>query len=233
MMKRLLAVVVYLVAVQVYAQNAPVAERGPNVSVSASATATLPNDRMHAWLRTEAENASAAAAAADVNARMARALARLKAIPAIDVASSGYSSDPIVDKGKATRWRVSQSIKLGSADFAVLASAVGSLQEDGMLLSGLGFSLSDAARKSAEDRVTAQAIQAWRQRAASAAEALGFGAWRVGSVSVQSNDAPRPFMQMRSEMKVMAAAAAPVAAEAGTTDVTVNVSGDAVLSAPR
>jgi hypothetical protein len=40
-------------------------------------------------------------------------------------------------------------------------------------------------------------------------------------------------MQMRSEMKVMTAAAAPVAADAGTTDVTVSVSGDAVLSAPR
>ncbi|MEO6929281.1 MAG: SIMPL domain-containing protein [Casimicrobiaceae bacterium] len=216
-----------------FAQSASTAERVPSVNVSASASVTLPNDRMHAWLRTEAESVNAAAAAGEVNGRMGRVLNKLKALPAIDVASSGYSSDAIVDKGKPTRWRVSQSVTLGSADFAVLASAIGSLQDDGMLLSGLGFSLSATARKEAEDRVTQQAIHAWQQRAANAAQALGYGAWRVGTVNVQTSDGARPYMAMRSDMKTMAVAAAPVAADAGTTDVSVSVSGEALLSAPR
>ena len=231
-MKVAMVLILCAAALPAFAQNAA-PERSPSVNVSASASVTLPNDRMHAWLRTEAENVSAAAAAAEVNARMARALAQLKSMPAIDVASSGYSSDAIVDKGKPTRWRVSQSIKLDSADFAVLATAVGNLQADGMLLSGLGFSLSDAARSKAEDGVTARAIHAWQQRAAGAAQALGYGVWRVGTVNVQTNDAPRPYMAVRSAMKVMDAAPQPVAADAGTTDVTVNVAGDALLSSPR
>jgi predicted secreted protein len=222
-----------LVASSALAQTAIPADRVPSVTVNASATATLPNDRMSAWLRTESENASAAVAAADVNTRMARALAKLKAQPAIKVASSGYSTNAIVEKGKPTRWRVSQAITLDSADFAVLATEVGKLQDDGMLLSGLGFSLSDAARKTAEDSVTQQAIKSWQERAQNAAQALGYTAWRVGTVHVQTNDGPRPYMAMRSEMKTMAAAPAPVAADAGTTDVTVNVSGDALLSSPH
>ncbi len=209
-------------------------DRAASVNVSASATATLANDRMHAVLRAESENPAAAIAAADVNGRMARVLARLKAQPSILATTSGYSTDAIAEKGKPTRWRVTQSIKLESGDFTMLATEIGKLQDDGMLLSGLGFALSEASRKAAEDSVTQQAIKAWQQRVQSAAQALGYGAWRTGTVNIQSNDGPRPYMAMRSEMKAMGAGSpAPVAVDAGTVDVTVNVSGDAILLAPR
>ena len=49
----------------------------PIVTVSASATATVSNDRLQAWLRAEAENPSAAAAASQVNAFIAKALAQM------------------------------------------------------------------------------------------------------------------------------------------------------------
>jgi predicted secreted protein len=215
------------------AQTPAVAERPPSVSVNASATATLANDRMYAWLRAEKEDASAAAAAADVNTRMARVLARLKAQPTINVASMGYSTDPIVDKDKPKRWRVSQSLRLDSADFATLAAEIGTLQDAGLLLGGLGYGVSEAARRSAEDGLARQAIKAWQERAQTAADALGYAAWRVGSVQVQTNDGPRPYLAMRSELKTMNAAPAPVAADAGTTEVTVSVAGDAVLTSKR
>ena len=74
-----------------------------------------------------------------------------------------------------------------------------------------------------------EAVKSWQPRAQNAVQALGSGAGRVGTVHVQSNESPRPYMAMRSEMKSMAAPA-PIAADAGTTDVTVNVNGEAVLS---
>ena len=206
----------------------------PTVNVTASATVTLPNNRMTAWLRAEAENPSAKAAAADVNARVTRALARIKGIPAITASSAGYGTDQISDKGKPARWRVAQTIKLESADFATLAGEIGNLQDDGMLFSGMAFSLSDDARRTAEDGVTQQAIKAWQQRAQNAATALGYSTWRVGEVNVQTNDGGRPFPVMRSDMKMMsAAAAAPPPVEAGTADVTVTVNGSAVLQATK
>src|SRR5581483_9787422 len=50
----------------------------PTVTVTASATASVANDRLQAWLRTEAEHVDPAAAANQVNAAMAKALARAK-----------------------------------------------------------------------------------------------------------------------------------------------------------
>ena len=52
----------------------------PSVAVTGAATGTVQNDRMQATVRVEAENASAAAAASEVNARMAKALARAKSV---------------------------------------------------------------------------------------------------------------------------------------------------------
>jgi predicted secreted protein len=211
----------------------PTTMRPPSVAVTASATATLTNDRMYAWLRVEKEDASAANAAADVNARMARVQALVRSETSIEAASAGYSTQQIVDKDKPRRWRVSQTLRLAGSDFAVLAAMTGKLQEQGVLLDGLGYGLSQPAHQRAEDDLMREAIKAWQSRARTAADALGYASWRVGSVQVQTNDGTRPMM-MRAEMMSMGAMAAqPVAVEAGTTDVTVSVSGDAVLEAKR
>src|SRR5260370_34568421 len=77
----------------VLAQAPPVAL--PSVNVSASATATVSNDRLQAWLRTEAENVSPAVAAAQVNAASAQAMAEAKAVPGVKVATLGYSTQPL------------------------------------------------------------------------------------------------------------------------------------------
>jgi predicted secreted protein len=204
----------------------------PTVIVSASATATVANDRLQAWLRTEAENVSPAAAAAQVNAASAKAISDAKAYPSVKVATMGYSTQQIAEKGKPTRWRVTQTISVDATDFTAASTLLSKLQdENGLLLSGMNFSIADKTRRDAEDAVTKQAIQSWQARAQQAAQALGFATWRVGNVSVQAGGGPA-FPVMRAQA-MTAMAAPPVAMEAGTTDVTVNVSGDAVLVTPR
>jgi uncharacterized protein YggE len=79
--------------------------------------------------------------------------------------------------------------------------------------------------------LTQQAIRSWQARAQQAAQGLGFASWRVGHVSVQATGGGPVFPMMRTQA-VSAMAAPPVALEAGTTDVTVNVSGDAILDTP-
>ncbi|HEY8623210.1 MAG TPA: SIMPL domain-containing protein, partial [Casimicrobiaceae bacterium] len=114
------------------------------VTVSASSTVTVQNDRLQAWLRAEAENANPAAAASQVNAAIAKALADAKAYPAIKVATAGYSTQQVSDKQKPNRWRVVQSLSLDSGDFTAAATLISRLQDDnGLLLSGMGFSLAD------------------------------------------------------------------------------------------
>ena len=216
------------------AQPQPMAPAQPSVTVAASATAIVANDRLQAWMRAEAENISAAAAASQVNAAIAKALADAKAYPSIKVATAGYSTYQVSDKAKAQRWHVVQTISLDATDFTAAANLITKLQDEGgLLLSGMGFALSDKARREAEDSVTQQAIKSWQQRAQQAAQGLGFAAWRPGRVSVQANDGGRVYPMARAQVMGAPAAAAPVPVEAGTTEVTVSVSGEALLEQPK
>lgn len=217
-----------IVAAQPRSDNAPTPQ--PVVTVTASANRSVANDRMHALLRAEAEDPDAAQAANAVNARMARALERAKAVSGVDVATSRYSTYQVGDAKQAPlRWRVTQTLELTGGDFVALAALVSKLQsEDGLLMSGLTFSLSAAAQRAAQDALTQQAIRAWQQRAQMAAQAFGSATWRPGRVTVQSSEpggGPQPLMRAQA----MSATAAPVVVEAGRSELSVSVSGEAIL----
>ena len=227
----LLAGAVVFAATTAFAADAP--PPVPIVSLSASATTSVPNDRMYASLRIEADNTDPARAAAEVNAKMAKALARAKGTAGVDSATSGYSSYQTTDK-LITRWHVAQSLSLESADFATLAALLTRLQaDDGMLLSGMSFAVSRDSRRKAEDALTQQAIKAWQARAQSAARGFGFEAWRTGRVSIDASEPPgRPQPMMRVQA-MSAGGAPPVNVEGGNTDVTVTVTGEAVMEGAR
>jgi predicted secreted protein len=205
----------------------------PILTITSSATTAVANDRMHAVLRAEAENAEAAQAANDVNARMARARSRAKGVAGVDARTAGYSSYQISEQNRPLRWRVTQSLVLEGADFVALSSLVSKLQgTDGLLLSGLEFTVSPGARREAEDALTEQAIRSWQQRAQQAARAFGASTYRAGRVTIQASDfgPPRPLYKAGV---AVAASVAPVSVEGGTTDVTVTVSGEAILDTLR
>ena len=217
-------------AATVFAQTPPPSPSQPAVTVTASATATVINDRLQAWMRAEAENTSASAAASQVNATIAKALAEAKGYPSIKVATAGYSTQQVSDKVRAQRWRVVQTISLDASDFTSAAALISRLQDDhALLLSGMGFSLAEKTRRDAEDSVTQQALKAWQTRAQQAAQGLGFATWRPGHVTVQMSDSGRLYPMARAQALTGPAGGAPVAMEGGTTDVTVTVSGEAVL----
>lgn len=205
----------------------------PVVTVTASATKAVTNDRMHAVLRAEADRPDAAQAADDVNARMARALARAKAVSGVDARTAGYGSYQISEPNAPIRWRVTQTLVLEGRDFVALSALVSQLQgTDGLLLSGLEFTVSPVARRVAEDALTQEAIRSWQRRVEVAAKTFGADRFRTGRVTIQTNDfgAPRPMFKAGGV--AAAASVAPVSVEGGTTDVTVTVSGEAILESP-
>ena len=224
-----------LAALPARAQQANTPVTQPVITVSASASAALPNDRMQAWLRVEVDNPDPVAAANDVNTKMGKALARAKAVKGVDAKTTAYSSFQITERNQPAKWRVSQTLELESSDFGALSALVSKIQaEDGLVLSGMSFSVGTAARRAAEDTLTQQAIKAWQARAQAAASGFGAPAWRPGHVNVQTGDAVRPPPMYRAAgVGAMAAAAPPVAAEAGTSDITVSVSGEAILEPAR
>jgi predicted secreted protein len=200
----------------------------PIVTITASATSEVANDRMHAVLRAEADNPDAVQAANDVNARIGRALARAKAVAGVDASTTAYTSYQISEPNRPIRWRVTQTLALESSDFATLSALVSKLQgNDGLLLSGLVFSVSAATRRAAEDALMQQAINRWQQRAENAARGFRAAGFRAGRITIQTNDYGRPQPMLKAGMA--AASAAPVSVEGGTSDVTVTVSGEAIL----
>ena len=230
-MKRWLIATLALASAHAWAADA-VAPAVPTVSVTASATMSVANDRMFAWLRAEVDNTDPARAAAEVNARVGKAIARAKGAPGVEVKTSGYSSYQFTDKANVTRWRVQQSISLESGDFAALAALLTRMQaEDTLVMSGMSFGVSNEARRKAEDGLTQEAIKSWQARAQSASKALGFDAWRVGRVNVMTGEPPMRQPMMRMQAAGAGAGAPPVNAEGGNTDITVTVSGDALLGA--
>jgi predicted secreted protein len=185
---------------------------------------------MQASMRADAENASAALAANDVNSRIASALTVAKAATGVEVQTASYSTYPMYDKNQVTRWHVSQSITLEGSDFAAVTALVSRLQsENGLLLSGISFTLSPKARAAAEDKLTQQAVSTWQQRAASAARSFHATGWRAGRISIQGSDYGRPIPVQRMSAMAVESKVAPVNVEAGTSDITVTVSGEAIL----
>lgn len=223
----------FLLAASAAAAQSPIDAPTPQpvVTITASASGDVANDRMHAFLRAEADNVDAAQAANDVNARMARALGRAKAVAGVDVATAAYSSYQVSEPNRPLRWRVAQTLALQSGDFVALSALVSKLQgTDGVVLAGLNFSVSPASQRVAEDALTQQAIRSWQQRAQSASQAFGAGGWRTGRVTIQTNDYGRPQPMLKAAAM---SANAPISVEGGTSEVTVTVSGEAILDTVR
>jgi predicted secreted protein len=166
---------------------------------------------------------------------MAKALARAKAAKGVEASTTSYSSYQVSERNQTSKWRVSQTLQLDGGDFAALAALVSKIQaEDGLVLSGMNFTVSTSARRAAEDALTQQAIKAWQARAQGAAQGFGAPSWRPGHVTIQTSDIGRPVPMMRATAAgALAAAPPPVATEAGTSDVTVTVSGEAILETAR
>ena len=150
--------------------------------------------------------------------------------PAITVQTSGYSSYQVSERDRPARWRVSQSITLEGRDFAAMTNLVSALQPDiGLVIAGIGFSVSDEAQREAEDALDATGDPAVAGARGPRRQGAGLRELAPGRVSVQAGG------ELRSPYPMRAAAAPPpggggipVAFEAGTTEITVTVTGEAV-----
>ena len=68
----------------------PPGPQPPAVTVTGAATTTVANDRMHATMRAEVEAPVATAGANEVNAKIAAALTRAKAVAGVETRTAGY-----------------------------------------------------------------------------------------------------------------------------------------------
>jgi predicted secreted protein len=206
--------------------------RYDQVTLSARASAQVENDVLVAVLTAQAEAEQPAAAAESVNRDMTQAIAQARARPQVQAQTLQYHTSPVRDRQRVTGWRARQSLRLRSANAAVLSALVAELQAS-LLLESLDYDLTAQSRRGAEDGLIAEALAAFGRRAALIATQLGRPGYRIVHLNVSADGSPgRPVPRGVMRAMTAEAAVAPPALEPGVQRVQVSVSGTVELRLP-
>jgi len=205
------------------------AEQAPDPRNRASfqvvVTREIENDWATARLSAMAEGKDPALVASEVNARIERALARVKKEKGILVESGGYVTQPVYDASRIVRWQAWQELRIETADVDRLAKLIGALQSEALVLSAIEFSVKRATREALQDELTLEALRRFRARADLVTKGLGGAGWSLVALSVGQGGAPPRFQAMRAEADMaMKTASAPVF-EAGKSELEITVDG--------
>ena len=171
--------------------------------VSESATREVEQDTLVGILAARAEAAAPREAQAEVNRAMAAAIERAQAVAGVRAATGGYRVYQEYDQeGRPRQWIAEQDLRLTAREAAPLLELVGALQEDGLILNGLAYQLSAEARRTLEDELAIEAIEALRRRAEQVAASLAMrvetiATLRVGEVAEEPPI--RPMMRTMAE----------------------------------
>ena len=199
--------------------------------LSETATREVRQDRLTIEMRADVSGPDAGRVQATINRRMAAALERAKAAPAVRTETRGYWVQRERPANAPARWHGVQTAALIGTDTAAVLKLAGELQQGGLVMSRLTYDVAPDTMRAAEDDLTTAALQRLKERVDHVARDMGlvlrsFRDLRVGNVA-GNQPPPRPlFMGARAE----AAAAPPPAAEPGETTLTVTASADVVLS---
>lgn len=213
------------------------------LNIAATERTQVPQDLLIASLRIEKEDADAKVVQKAINDAMTAAMTGAKGVPTVK-ASTGqyyvyqYDPNPIPvherkagEKSQAT-WRGSQTIELQSTAADDLLKLAGALQDAGLVMNGLTYSLSPEKADEAKDQMMEAALAKVKTRAERAASAMGKTRTELIEVSVDAADMPMPQPMMMRAMAMdggaMEKAAAPVA-EPGETEITLTVTARALL----
>lgn len=177
-------------------QPAPGITPWPETALHLSETAEVARapDEVVAVLRAEARGASAAAVQEAVNRAMAQAAARAATVPGVSAATGGYWTTRVQDGGT---WQASQQLTLRSGNGAALLELTGALQQQGLTLGGLNWTLRRDTQRAAREEAAQLALDAIRRRADAVAAQLGLVVVGLREVRIDAPDrGPRPMMAM-------------------------------------
>lgn len=209
------------------AQNAAQMQPAGVLSLSAQASAEVPEDVVTITLFYEQQANDPSSLTDALNRRADAALQRAKGVSGVTARSGQFTVFPSTDRdGRISGWRGRTEVVLESHDFAAASKLAGDMASI-MQVGNVQFSLSPEAQRAAEQKLTGQAIASFREQAMAGARAFGFGGYTVREVNIgQSGMLPRPVMMMSARaMGADSKMAAPLSLEGGTSTVTVNVSG--------
>jgi len=221
-----LALAAALAAPAVLAQPQLEPPRFNQVDLQAEVSREVPNDLMTATLYAEANDASAAKVADQLNRGTADALKTAGEFKSVKSRSGFTNTFPVYDRaGRLTGWRGRSEIRLESKDVPAMANLIGKLQST-MQLGNVAFTVSPEVRRQTENEMITEVVAAFRSRADIAAKAIGGRSYKIRRIGINTGGmvpGPRPMMAERA-----VAASAPVTPptfEGGTSMVQVSANG--------
>ena len=221
-----------VMAQNAFAQNVVQAQPSGVLSLSAQASADVPQDVVDITLFYEQEAQDPASLTSVLNQRADAALRQAKGVDNVTAHSGSFTVYPSTDRdGRISAWRGRTEVVLESKDFAAASKLAGKMS-DSMQVGSVTFSLSPEAQRAAEQKLSTQAIASFKQQAQSSAQAFGYSGYAIREVNIGHNgSSPRPVMMMAARsMGADAKMSAPMALEGGTSTVTVNVSGSVQMN---
>ena len=206
------------------------------VSISAEASADVENDTLVAELFIEHQAKTAAEAAEVVNAAIDWGVKQAQSVDGVKVRTLEYNTTPVYSKTRSAsdvytpqimEWRVSQAMRVESTDADALSELITGLQQR-LAIRQIGYEVSKALREATESVLIDEAILAFQQRAGQVARGFGHDGYKLVKVNINSGGMRPPVPYARS-MAMEEAAPAPVAIEAGTSTLKINVNGTVEL----
>lgn len=208
-----------------------VVQRDPDgvLTLTSSATVDVPKDWMSVAFSATREGTEGAAVQAALKEALDAALKLAQAAKRpdgqLEVRTGNFSLQPRYSaKGQMNGWSGSTEMQVAGRDMAAIAALAGRIAT--MNISGLDYSVSREARDKVEADVSAQAIAAFRAKAAAYAKAFGYSGFTLREVTVQSETPPRPGPVMFARARLASSdVSAPLPVDAGQGSVTSTVSG--------
>lgn len=210
------------------------------ISLSATERVEVDQDLLIAQLSYESENQVAANLQDEINKVMKKAIDEAKKVSSVKVSTQSYqvypmdyNPDPKGDPTKVIRkWRGSQSLMLKSKTPDDLLALAGKMQEMGMNVNSLYYTVSPELLEETQNSLLEAALTKLKTKAERTGKALGKTKADLLNVNVDIGGyAPQPMMRGGAVMMKAEAAmdmAAPVA-EAGQSDITLTVNAQALV----
>lgn len=201
------------------------------IHLQAQQSESVSNDTMHVSLSTYGEARDPAKLATQINTDMEWALAIARQQEGVTASSGGYQTYPVHRDNVLKGWRGQQGLQLEGKDTRQIGELTGRLQEK-LQVKSIHFSVSEDKRHAVENRLIGRALDAFKQRARLVGDNLKAGGYRIVDINISTSAQHPPVPYQARMMAAPMDAAAPVAVEAGESDIVVSVNGTIELQTP-
>ncbi len=129
-------------------------------------------DQLHVEMRAEQSGSNPGSVQSAINRHMATALGKARQVSGVEVETGNYALFQERPPDAPPRWRGSQSLILVGKDAQGMLKLVGELQSGGLVMSSFAYQVSPEMLRGAQQKLTAEALDALDHRAAAIAARL-------------------------------------------------------------